>query len=49
MKYENNKLLLAELCLIKLNSLLNNNKQVVKEEVNKQPIIISKITPTKVA
>lgn len=39
MKYENNKLLLAELCLIKLNSLLNNNKQVVKEEVNKQPII----------
>ncbi len=39
MKYENNKLLLAELCLIKLNSLLNNNKQVVKEKVNKQPII----------
>ena len=39
MKYENNKLLLAELCLIKINSLLNNNKQVVKEEVNKQPII----------
>ena len=39
MKYENNKLLLAELCLIKLNSLLNYNKQVVKEEVNKQPII----------
>ena len=39
MKYENNKLLLGELCLIKINSLLNNNKQVVKEKLNKQQII----------
>ena len=39
MKFENNKLLLSELCLIKINSLLNNNKQIVKKEVIEQPII----------
>ena len=38
MKFENNKLLLSELCLIKINSLLNNNKQIVKKEVIEQPI-----------
>jgi len=39
MKFENNKLLLSELCLIKINSLLNNNKQIVKKDVVKQLII----------
>ena len=38
MKFENNKLLLAQLCLIKINTLLNRNKQVVKKEINEKTI-----------
>ena len=37
-KFENNKLLLAQLCLIKINTLLNRNKQVVKKEINEKTI-----------
>ena len=33
MRFENNKLLLSQLCLIKINSMLNGNKQIVKKEV----------------
>lgn len=38
MKFENNKLLLAQLCLIKINTLLNRNIQVVKKEINEKTI-----------
>ena len=33
MRFENNKLLLSQLCLIKINSMLNSNKQIVKKEI----------------
>lgn len=33
MKYENNKLILAQLCIIKINSMLNKTKKTVKEDV----------------
>ena len=38
MRFENNKLLLSQLCLIKINSMLNGNKQIVKKEVVKKQI-----------
>ena len=38
MRFENNKLLLAQLCLIKINSLLNSNKQDVKKEIDTKQI-----------
>ena len=33
MKYENNKLILAQLCIIKINSMLNETKKTLKEDV----------------
>ncbi len=38
MRFENNKLLLSQLCLIKINSMLNGDKQVVKKEVDEKQI-----------
>ena len=38
MRFENNKLLLSQLCLIKINSMLNGNKHIVKKEIVEKQI-----------